>query len=172
MNFFIPKTTKIFGHTIRISLKKDVFFPGSQVHVNGLAYLGKNIIEIRKDMYHETQEQTYLHEITHHILFYLEKHKWDTEKFVQGFSLLLHQFIKTGTFINDSFIPSSFMVGGIKYKIQRIKNFDSLEKKFNCLFEEDSMVYEVEDKNIIYVIKENIDLDLSKNDFSNFSVIL
>jgi len=59
----------------------------------GMTYPDLATIHIRKGLDTQILEQTFLHELTHAILFTMGKREDHNEEFIEGFSQLLHQYL-------------------------------------------------------------------------------
>lgn len=94
----IPKSFKLMGRTIKVEYLPMLNFKDGAV---GMAYHRSHRVGIQPDCpeYPRTKEdieQTFLHELTHHILFAMGETKInDNEKFVDMFAGFLHQAITT-----------------------------------------------------------------------------
>ena len=60
----------------------------------GMTYPDLGIIQIKKGLEPQFAEQTFLHELTHAILFTMGKRDDHNEEFIEGFSQLLHQYMR------------------------------------------------------------------------------
>jgi hypothetical protein len=90
----IPKQFKLFGQTYEVRQPPKVMWQGDSVlgHCNS----DDGIIQVRRNLKKELKELTYLHELTHAILYSLEYNKLSNdETFVERFSRALHQALTT-----------------------------------------------------------------------------
>lgn len=60
----------------------------------GMTYPDLGIIHIKRGLDEQMYNQTFLHELTHAILFTMGKRDGHDEEFIEGFSQLLHQFMR------------------------------------------------------------------------------
>jgi hypothetical protein len=89
----IPKKFKIFGHEINVELSNDLH---AKNDIWGEARYRENKIVIDNNIIEDLKEQTFLHELVHLILNYIdEKELRDNEKFVDLFSNILYQNFET-----------------------------------------------------------------------------
>ena len=97
----IPKKFKLLGQTINVKFDNSLMFENNWLVV---ADYRKRIIGLQPDgkqnkIYNENLEHTYLHELTHWILHTMNEHELNqNEKFVDVFSGLLHQALKTSEY--------------------------------------------------------------------------
>jgi hypothetical protein len=96
----IPKSFQILGHTVKVEHKEYVDFganEGSSEHLKLKIEVAKK--DTKGDIPLTVQEHTYFHELTHMILDNMgEGELSSNEKFVDTFSALLHQAIKTSKY--------------------------------------------------------------------------
>jgi len=97
MEFKIPKSFKLFGHTIKIEFDKELIETAEAV---GEAHFKKNLIKLQTtnniNRPKEHLEETFVHELTHFILYNMNENELtNNEKFIYVFSRLLHQALKT-----------------------------------------------------------------------------
>lgn len=100
----IPTSFKLMGKTYTIEYMPRLNFSENAV---GMAYhrtrrigLQTGSPEYPRDV--EANEQTFLHELTHHILFAMGEHKLnDNEKFVDMFAGFLHQALTTMEYADE-----------------------------------------------------------------------
>lgn len=91
--FKIPKSFEIAGLPYTVRFVKEV---ADDPTINGMAYAEKRRIDILEGLDKEGQEQVFFHELTHQILDRMSEGKLSSnEKFVDLFSLFLHQSLKT-----------------------------------------------------------------------------
>ena|ERR1035437_7264784 len=92
----IPNKFKLLGETITVKWSDDIL----KLRVYGTAQYEINEIIIQsKDMPEDKKEHTFYHELIHHILTIMGENKLNNnEKFVDMFSGLLHQAIKTAEY--------------------------------------------------------------------------
>lgn len=94
MEVKLPKQFKLFGMTYKVEQPNKVLFNGESVL--GQCVNDTHTIQVRKNLKRELKELTYLHEITHAILYSLEYNKLsEDETFVERFSKALHQVLTT-----------------------------------------------------------------------------
>ena len=96
----IPKSFQILGHTVKIEHKDFVDYgvnEGCCEHLKLRIEIAKK--DLKGNVPESVQEHTYLHEITHMILDSMgEDELSSNEKFVDTFSGLLHQVLKTAKY--------------------------------------------------------------------------
>ena len=95
----IPKKFQLFGETVTVEFVDDL---AEREDLVGKTSLGRNEIKLQSPSKNFSQnkiEQTFIHERTQIILHKLgERELWNNEKFVESFSNLEHQAIKTMEF--------------------------------------------------------------------------
>jgi len=92
----IPKSFTLFGHTYTINLVKSI----DSVDSCGECIPMNNEIRVKDTLPLSIQEQTYYHEMVHCILTNLSYNKLNLdEKFVDRFSMALHQILKTSKYL-------------------------------------------------------------------------
>lgn len=94
MIFTIPKTLQIGGLTITVE-QKDIVLSDDE-HVLGNADYKAQKINVSNISKKEYKEMVFFHELTHMVLHFMgENEITQNEKFVDGFSTLMYQAIKT-----------------------------------------------------------------------------
>lgn len=94
MIFTIPKSLQLGGVTITVEQKDAVI--DRLENVFGLASFEIQLIELSNQCKKDYKEMTFFHELVHMILHHMgESDMCGNEKFVDGFSTLLYQAIKT-----------------------------------------------------------------------------
>lgn len=92
MNISLPGSFTILGTNYKVKLVKKIDNEGSL----GICDPDKRLIKIRKDLLVEDMEATFLHELTHAILFTLGYNELsEDERFVEQISQAIYQVIKT-----------------------------------------------------------------------------
>ncbi len=93
----IPKSFLLYGEIIKVIFVKKCAVEGKSAY--GYCEPDKNIIYIEKNLEKSIEFSTFLHELTHMILFTMERTKLAyNEKFAREFSGLLHEYISTSKF--------------------------------------------------------------------------
>ncbi len=106
----IPKRLKLLGHTIEVTYRYDIFASDDLV---GMAEYRTNTIQIlpssnARPRSQTQMEETFLHELVHFILFYMEEEDLrKNEKFVGLFSNLLHQALTTAETVPEDHSDAS-----------------------------------------------------------------
>lgn len=97
----IPKSFKLFGKTVKVkqvrNLNNDQGWQGEANYKDGTIKIQKNCdgYTLSEDL----REQIFYHELVHHILVNLGENDLNSnEQFVDTFSSLLHQSIKTSRY--------------------------------------------------------------------------
>jgi hypothetical protein len=91
--FKLPKSYTLGGITYPVILVSEV---DNTPSVNGMTFLDKNRIEIRRDLSKDLTGQVFCHELTHSILGIMGENELNNnEKFVDLFGTFLHQALKT-----------------------------------------------------------------------------
>lgn len=116
----LPNKIELFGQTIGIEYSLDQLFEGEE-ESDGLAYFNRNKIYIYKpkDRPQSTLDMIYLHELTHFMVYYASGDSKVTyhEPFIQATSVLIHQFLLTADYRNESIlIPTKFTLGALDIK--------------------------------------------------------
>ena len=93
----IPKSFDVLGHRINVLLTPHLRVTEGNL---GEADYVRNIISLQNStsefqMSRDTIEHTYLHEMVHFILYYMGNELYEDEQFVDMFSGLLHQALKS-----------------------------------------------------------------------------
>lgn len=100
----IPKEFELFGRTVKVEWDNDVL---NDKELYGQANYRKNVIAITntccidgkmKKLPQDNVNETYFHELVHFILNSMKHELNDDEKFVNDFSGLLHQALKTAKY--------------------------------------------------------------------------
>ena len=90
----IPRTFELFGTTYKVEQPNKVMV--DKESVLGSCNSDTGVIQVRKNLKKDLKELTYLHELTHAILFSLEYNKLGRDEiFIERFSKALHQVIKS-----------------------------------------------------------------------------
>jgi len=129
MNLEIPSSIFLFAQEIEIVKTANALYLPSGEPVEGLSDFDSNILSICAPRYRpiETVEGVFLHELFHFIVFYAgDEVLYAKEEYIQGTSLMLHQFIKTAVFDNKEFplVPSSFSLGGCSISVKNKQDSD------------------------------------------------
>jgi hypothetical protein len=91
----IPTKLSLYGLDINVVTNNE--FVKMSGCIGKADYNRQMIVLDREAASEQITEQSYLHELTHFILFVMEEHELRTnEKFVDRFASLLHQAITTG----------------------------------------------------------------------------
>jgi hypothetical protein len=101
MNYKIPKSFELFGNTIKVSFNKS-----KTRELSALGAFSSNINELiltdicdQGKLPKDVIYQTFLHELTHAILFKLSKDDIAKDEiFVEQFAQLLYQYLKTAKY--------------------------------------------------------------------------
>lgn len=94
----IPKTVQILGHTITVEYDQDLMLNESAY---GMAHFNENRIVLQspgKKVALSIMRQTFYHELTHFMLFYMNNELYMDEKFVDDFGQILHQVMTTASY--------------------------------------------------------------------------
>lgn len=92
----IPKKINLLNKEIKIEIDKSLVSKDNHL---GWADYSKNIIKLDGSKEWEGHiEETFLHELTHWILYSMEDELHKNEKFVSLFSCLLHQAFKSAKY--------------------------------------------------------------------------
>ena len=101
----IPKSFQLQGHTIQVvfdneDCEKRKFCRYADLNGNKIVLATK----VFEDKFPKTKiEQTFIHEVIHHILEALGENKLnDNEKFVDGFAGHLHQILSTFNYESEN----------------------------------------------------------------------
>lgn len=96
----IPKTFNILGHIVTVKLVDVVPFEDPKHEGSWGCWIAKeNTIYVKKQKNKEIEIHTFLHELVHCILAYMNESKLnDNEKFVDLFGGMLHQILKTSKY--------------------------------------------------------------------------
>lgn len=94
----IPRTLNLGPHTFNVEIHKEGVLKSDGVGAEGLMIIGTQTIqleEVTKDKNKSAQIQCMYHELTHAILAVMGSELCHDEAFVEGFSQLLYQAMKT-----------------------------------------------------------------------------
>lgn len=94
MELIVPRSFKLLNRNYKVTRPKAIIVDGEEL--NGYCESDVATIRIEKGLDKELADETFLHEMTHAILFALgyDELSYD-EKFVGSFSAALHQVLKT-----------------------------------------------------------------------------
>lgn len=118
----LPDHINLFGQTINVDYFPDQLYESGD-ESDGLAYFNRNQIQIFNpvDRPRSTLDMIYLHELTHFMVFLASNDSKATysEPFIQATSVLLHQFLTTSDFRNETIlIPNKFQCGALEIKVE------------------------------------------------------
>jgi len=94
MELIVPRSFKLLNRNYKVTRPKAIVV--DNVELNGYCASDTATISIEKGLDKDLADETFLHEMTHAILFALgyDELSYD-EKFVGSFSAALHQVLKT-----------------------------------------------------------------------------